>query len=39
MENKMVLVVAETWEWLGKTRLEIKMAQVVTETRDCLTKA
>ena len=35
----MTLVVTETWECLRKTRLEIKMAQVLTEPIDCLTNA
>ena len=39
LENKMALVVTETWECLRKTILEIKMVQVVNEPSDCLTKA
>jgi hypothetical protein len=38
-ENKMALVVTETWECLRKTSLEINMAQVVKEISDCLAKA
>ena len=38
-ENKMALVVTETWECMRKTRLEINMAQVVNESSLCLTKA
>jgi len=38
MENKMGQIVTETWEYLRKTCFEIKMVQVVTEPRDCLSK-
>jgi len=39
LENKMLLVVTDTWECLRKMSVEIKMAQVVNEHSYCLTKA
>jgi len=38
LENKIARIVTELTEGLRKTCFEIKMAQFVTEPRDCLSK-